>query len=655
MADYPVSLDTLVTDILGTDKQSTRNHAELHNDVNEAVNELEKKVGIVGSTNTDSHDYKIDQLETNIGSLLGDQHSHSNMAALGNVVNNLSGLHYLWGDGNYHTTHSHSNKTALDNITSAGLSTNFLAEDGSYYPIHEHSNLSVLNNIINWGPANEFLAADWNYYSVGGTGASWHDIEYDKVWLPVRSILNFYGAGVHVYDNAADDTVEIFIEWANQATGSAYIHHETFANDDWYVNHELNTTDVIVACYDIDNHLIEFDSINFTDSNNAHLHFTWDVCGKAVFLTKWTSGSWGCCDDWLSGHTHSQIVASNAWAVNHELETDDVIVMCYDTMWHLIEPDDIYLVDNNNLVVSFTDDVVGKAVVLCEMTEACGWSCDTDWCGLIQWDWSYIADGIDGLNFTGNAIKSMRKNNNIVTIEVDKSCGTWCGSCDMVVDALSLQGNTLIVWRTSPLTDLQIDLSPIVDIPNNGVYRHNQLVPSDTWTIPHNLNTSAYTWAAFDSNGLRIEPDSVFTVDDNNIEVQFSSPVVGHFNIIAASCTDCSGGDCTAVNVWSGEGVFAWVSWDQHQFKTLVAGTNITMSSTPTEITINSTWTSTPPTEYPAGGTSPLVIPHNLGYRPHVTCIDTDGSVVELDIVHNNNNQITVSWNGTFNGDVIID
>jgi len=581
MSDYPVSLDTLDTDILGTDKQSTRWHADLHNQVNDAVNELEKVVWIVGSPDTSSHTYKIANLEGITTSLLVSQHSHTNMAALANVRNDLTSLHYLWGDGSYHTTHTHSNKTALDNINSAWLATDFLAEDWNYYPIHSHSNYSVLANIINWGPANEFLAADWNYYTIGGTGASWHDIEYDKVWLPVRSILNFYGAGVHVYDNAADDTIDIFIEWANQATGSAYIHHETFPNDDRYIDHELNTTDVIVACYDLNGDYLEFDYIDFTDSNHLHLHFTGDVCGKVVILTKGTSGSGGCCDDWLNWYTHSQIVASNSRSVNHNLETDDVIVMVYDTMWRYIEYDWLHLDDNNNLTITFTDGVVGKAVVLCERREACDtW---TGWC-TIQWNSTNIATDVRALNFIWAGVIDVSETSDIVTVNVS-GWGGW-GS-DGVVNSASLAGNILHLGRTLALPDVTVDLSVLANTPTNGTYNHTQGVANTTWNVNHNLNSQVLTFRAYDSAGAWIEPDSVVIVDDDNITVTFSSAVDWSLAVIAAGWAGGSGEANTASNRGAGEGIFAGKVWVDLQLKSLVAWSGITLSSNANEITIS--------------------------------------------------------------------
>lgn len=417
MADFPISLDSLPTDILGTDKQSARDHALLHNDAADAINELEIKVGITGSTVTDSHEYKIDALETNQASLLTDQHAHSNLSFLETLINTGIADKYLGEDGTYHYTHSHVNLPALNGIVNTGVGTNYLGDDGNYHATHTHSNMSVLNNLINGGPANEFLAADGNYYAIGGTGASGHDIQYDTVGLPVRSILNFYGAGIKVYDNAGTDSVDIFVEGVNSATGSAHIHHNPALNTNWYVNHELNTTDVIIMCYDINGHYMEFDSIDFVDSDNLTIHFSGPACGKVVILTKGTSGSGGCCDDGLSGDTHSQITPSDTWDVVHNLDTDDVIVMVYDTLGHYIEFDDIELISNTELTIRFSAPVSGKAVVLCEMTEDCqncaiGQACE------IQWNDVNILAGVETLNFTGVGINNVSALGTKVTVDV---------------------------------------------------------------------------------------------------------------------------------------------------------------------------------------------------------------------------------------------
>lgn len=65
--DYPTSLDTF-SDPNPTSEMSNPSHSGLHTDINSAVEALETKVGIDGSADTNSLDYKIAQAVTLSGS-----------------------------------------------------------------------------------------------------------------------------------------------------------------------------------------------------------------------------------------------------------------------------------------------------------------------------------------------------------------------------------------------------------------------------------------------------------------------------------------------------------------------------------------------------------------------------------------------------------
>jgi hypothetical protein len=58
MVTFPTTLDAL-TNPTGTDKVTSPSHAGQHTDANDAIEALEAKVGIDGSTGTTSHDYKL--------------------------------------------------------------------------------------------------------------------------------------------------------------------------------------------------------------------------------------------------------------------------------------------------------------------------------------------------------------------------------------------------------------------------------------------------------------------------------------------------------------------------------------------------------------------------------------------------------------------
>jgi hypothetical protein len=69
--NFPTSLDSL-TNPATTDQLSSPSHAAQHANANDAIEKLEAKVGVDGSTVTTSHSYKIAQLELDLQNSIGD-------------------------------------------------------------------------------------------------------------------------------------------------------------------------------------------------------------------------------------------------------------------------------------------------------------------------------------------------------------------------------------------------------------------------------------------------------------------------------------------------------------------------------------------------------------------------------------------------------
>lgn len=71
MADFPATTPTF-TDFNGSATLAANNHAARHNKVHAEIGALAAKVGIDGSADTDSHDYKIATLESSVSTNTSD-------------------------------------------------------------------------------------------------------------------------------------------------------------------------------------------------------------------------------------------------------------------------------------------------------------------------------------------------------------------------------------------------------------------------------------------------------------------------------------------------------------------------------------------------------------------------------------------------------
>jgi len=64
-------------------------------------------------------------------------------------------------------------------------------------------------------------------------------------------------------------------------------------------------------------------------------------------------------------HVHTQSSTSATWAIAHNLNTVNPIVQIYDdTTQKLIIPDDVAIVDNNNVTATFSISLTGRAIVM---------------------------------------------------------------------------------------------------------------------------------------------------------------------------------------------------------------------------------------------------------------------------------------------------
>lgn len=89
--NFPTSLDSL-TNPTGSDNLNSPDHAGQHSDINDAVEALETKVGIDGSADTDSIDYKLSLLHHDINTIHVDPAGSTDYATIASAITYLGTL-----------------------------------------------------------------------------------------------------------------------------------------------------------------------------------------------------------------------------------------------------------------------------------------------------------------------------------------------------------------------------------------------------------------------------------------------------------------------------------------------------------------------------------------------------------------------------------
>lgn len=129
---YPVSKDNLTNP---ASTESMEGHATLHGNVNDAIEAIETKLGVNGSTDSNSIDYKVNQLQIDLSAL--DSENTSELLGLdGNNDLSIDGI---------------ENKTTIDSFSKTVYKTvkYALQIDKSAGNLTHSSTISVLNDGTN--------------------------------------------------------------------------------------------------------------------------------------------------------------------------------------------------------------------------------------------------------------------------------------------------------------------------------------------------------------------------------------------------------------------------------------------------------------------------------------------------------------------------
>jgi len=127
-----------------------------------------------------------------------------------------------------------------------------------------------------------------------------------------------------------------------------YDHDQTILASTWNINHSLNHRKNISQVYDENDYRELPLEINLLDDNNETITFSENTSGSAEILK---------ADYVYTGNN------SKTWNIFHELESELILVQCYDLDHNMILPDNIYLKSENNCIITFKNNVSGYALI----------------------------------------------------------------------------------------------------------------------------------------------------------------------------------------------------------------------------------------------------------------------------------------------------
>lgn len=78
--------------------------------------------------------------------------------------------------------------------------------------------------------------------------------------------------------------------------------------------------------------------------------------------------TWFPLNNQKNTYVHTQGAANDIWTVNHGMGSQDFVLGLYDSSNNIMSPAGLTIVDDNSFTLSFTEPVIGRAVVIFSTT-----------------------------------------------------------------------------------------------------------------------------------------------------------------------------------------------------------------------------------------------------------------------------------------------
>lgn len=209
----------------------------------------------------------------------------------------------------------------------------------------------------------------FNEYTTGQTGgagttASYvHEESTSSITWNVSHDLNTDKPIVICYDQNDEvvfpkeitiiDSTSFNIEFYSSESGHSsliepeFVHEQTTPSSSWTVMHNLDETNPVVECLDIDGKSIVPLNIEYITSNRIDVTFPSNETGYVLVITP--------------EYKHTQGTPSTEWNINHGLGSKYPILDCWNTSGEIIEPLTIETIDLNNTKITFLSNEEGYA------------------------------------------------------------------------------------------------------------------------------------------------------------------------------------------------------------------------------------------------------------------------------------------------------
>ena len=208
---------------------------------------------------------------------------------------------------------------------------------------------------------------------------------------------------------------------------------------------------------------------------------------------------------------HEQYAHDSTWTITHELDTQYLIVQCYDKNDNRVWPNSITAKYDDTLIIDFDVAINGTASLLNTMTPATSGYIHTELEEASQWAINHSISLKECISQYDKQLPNLTYTkavpSGVFLDDVDNLLATWTG----FEKGLGLISATDIVWA--------------------------EVTPKTTWYIDHRLGSDSVISQFFDDNDLMIQPETIVLPTRNRIVATFPADQSGYVIIRAINKT----------------------------------------------------------------------------------------------------------------------
>lgn len=179
-------------------------------------------------------------------------------------------------------------------------------------------------------------------------------VYHSDVYIEDYNIIGVYGGNfIQNFLNSFDLTIT-----SSSSENRYYLHEQNNYETTWIVNHNLKEKYVHVSVVDEDDFVIMPLAIQYINPQQIVVTFTNNRIGKVILYT-----SVDDCSTHDTFYLHEQDISSNEWLIEHNLGQKYASITVVDENDFVLIPLEIEYINDNELIVRFTNNHIGKAII----------------------------------------------------------------------------------------------------------------------------------------------------------------------------------------------------------------------------------------------------------------------------------------------------